>query len=96
MESILPKGRRRRFSAEYDTLETIKECEPLLNTKLSASIYFELISLNPKLFIHSEFKTQIANLKFENKIKQRAGLESIRKMIDMELIQIDIGIGSQV
>jgi len=67
-----------------------KECEPLLNTKLSASIYFELISLNPKLFIHSEFKTQIANLKFENKIKQRAGLESIRKMIDMELIQIDI------
>ena len=68
----------------------------MLNTKLTPSIYFELISHNPKLFIHSEFKTQITNLKFENKTKQRAGLESIRKMIDSEVIQIDIGKGSQV
>ena len=35
-------------------------------------------------------------MKFENKTKQRAGLESIRKMIDSEVIQIDIGIGSQL
>ena len=68
----------------------------MLNTKLTPSIYFELISHNPKLFIHSEFKTQITNLKFENKTKQRAGLESIRKMIDSEVIQIDIGKGSQL
>ena len=67
----------------------------MLNTKLTPSIYFELISHNPKLFIHSEFKTQITNLKFESKTKQRAGLESIRKMIDSEVIQIDIGKGSQ-
>ena len=47
--------------------------------------------MNPKLFLHSEFKTQIANLKFENETKQRAGLDSIRKMIDLEEIQIDLG-----
>ena len=47
--------------------------------------------MNPKLFVHSEFKTQIANLKFENETKQRAGLDSIRKMIDLEEIKIDLG-----
>ena len=47
--------------------------------------------MNPKLFLHSEFKTQIANLKFENETKQRAGLDSIRKMIDLEEIKIDLG-----